>query len=241
MPMPEHDNPSGSALIDLQFKPPFLARHGLPDIPYPLRPHVLDALISGDGEPPFAEILYGVQLRSGDGASDWEGLEPALARLAELIAPEDHRTVVSAAGDSWWLEIGPVDLDGPIVTIQRGDQLIAVIGSREDGRLRVAAWRPLDAKSADYLTALSLLPQLDGGVCMRANNWEYALDCSAGAGNYYACERGEAHLSWWQHGIGTGQEGTVQPEWRAMRDMAARRPSMVAIEIGVRYALKDES
>ena len=115
--------------------------------------------------------LISVSVKPAAGhTADWEALELALDRLAELIAPDDHRTVVSAAGDSWWLEIGPVDLDGPIVTIQRGDQLIAAIGSREDGRLRVAAYRPLDAKAADYLISLSLLPKPDGGVCMRENN-----------------------------------------------------------------------
>lgn len=205
-----------------------------------IRNNAFDAVISGDGEPPFAEMLYGLQLRSGEGTADWEALELALDRLAELIAPDDHRTVVSAAGDSWWLEIGPVDLNRPIVTIQRGDQMIAAIDSREDGRLRVAAYRPLDAKSADYLISLSLLPQPDGGVCMRESNWEYARDCSAGSGSYYAFVRGEAYLSWWEKGIGIGKDGAVQPDWRAMRNFIPRAPSKVAIEVGVRYALDDE-
>jgi hypothetical protein len=167
-------------------------------------------------------------------------LEPALDRLAELIAPADHRPVINAAGDSWWLEIGPVALDGPIVTIQRGDQLIAAIGSREDGRLRVASYRPLDAKSADYLTQLSLLPHPEWGVSMRENNWEYAKDCTAGAGNYYAFERGEAHLSWWEHGIGVSNSGEINPHWRAMLSLVPRRPAKLAIELGVRYSLRDE-
>ena len=74
---------------------------------------------------------------------------------------------------------------------------------------------------------------------MRENNWEYALDCSAGGGNYYAFERGEAYLSWWEHGLGIGCDGAVQPECFAMRDLIPCAPSRVAIEIGVRYALKD--
>lgn len=39
-------------------------------------------------------------------------------------------------------------LSGKLVTIQRGDALIAGITARDDGRLRVALFRPLDAKSA---------------------------------------------------------------------------------------------
>ena len=67
----------------------------------------------------------------------------------------------------------------------------------------------------------------------------YALDCSAGAGNFYACERGEAYLSWWEHGLGIDREGAMQPEWHVKRDLIPRAPSKVAMEIGVRYALKD--
>src|SRR5207302_304654 len=47
--------------------------------------------------------------------------------------------------------------------------------------------------------ALSLLPHPEHGVCMRENNWEYARDCSAGMANFYAFERGEAHLAWWEN------------------------------------------
>ena len=238
--MPENDDSDATGLVDLQIKPSFLERFGLPDIPYPVRKDAFEAAIGNGGEPPFAEMLFGLQLQSAEGTADWEGLEPALDRLAELIAPDDHRNLVTAAGESWWLEIGPVDLDGPIVTIQRGDQLIAAICSRDDGRLRVATYRSLDAKSADVLTNLGLLPQPEWGVCMRENNWEYARDCSAGAGNFYASERVEAYLSWWGYGLGIDREGAVQPEWRDMRNLNLRTPSKVAVEIGVRYALKDE-
>ncbi len=54
-----------------------------------------------------------------------------------------------------------------------------------------ACYRRLDAKSANYLIGLGLNPY-EGRVCMRENNWEYAKDASAGMGNWYADERGEA-------------------------------------------------
>lgn len=75
---------------------------------------------------------------------------------------------------------------------------------------------------------------------MRANNWEYALDCSAGMGNYYAFDRGEAHLSWWEHGIGLRHNKEVDPHWRAMLELAPQRPAKLAIELGVRYTMRDE-
>jgi hypothetical protein len=76
-----------------------------------------------------------------------------------------------------------------VVSIQRGDSLTAAITAREDGRLRVAVFRPLCAKGAHYLIELSVVPDPEHGVRMRENNWEYALDCSAGNGNYYAADR----------------------------------------------------
>src|SRR5215210_6677952 len=126
------------------------------------------------GELPFALMLHGLQQASAAGDADWKSLEPAMARLAELIVPHDTRTEVSAAGEDWWFEIGSVDLTGPIVTLQRGDALIAAIAAREDGRLSLPAYRPLDANSADHIIALALRPHRETGeVCMRANNWEY--------------------------------------------------------------------
>ena len=72
-------------------------------------------------------MLYQLQMRSRDGDADWQHLEPAMDRLAHLVAPNDQRPVLSATGDNWWLEVGPVDLAGPIVTVQRGDKLIAAM------------------------------------------------------------------------------------------------------------------
>ena len=211
-----------------------------PTLVTPLTIEALQRAIGNQGELPHADMLFGLQLRSREGTADWQALEPALDRLAELVAPEDPREVIDVAGDTWWLEIGPVDLDQQIVTIQRKDLLVAAIRPREDGRLRIATYRPLDAKSAEYLLGLSLNPHPEHGVCMRDNNWEYALDCSAGTGNWYAFDRGEAHLSWWEHGIGISQDGDNQPHWRKMRNLIARRPAKVAIELGVRYSLREE-
>ena len=37
-------------------------------------------------------------------------------------------------GNNWWLEIGPVDMNGALVTIQKNDHLVAAIARRSDGR-----------------------------------------------------------------------------------------------------------
>lgn len=227
--------------VELKLKSQALARYSLPDIAYPVPVADMDALLSGNGVLPFARILQGLQERSRDGGADWQQLEAAMDRLAHLLAPDDERAVATVTGDNWWLEIGPVDLDGKIVTIQRGSSLVAAISPREDGRLRVAVFRPLDAKSAGYLTGLGALPDPVHGVNMRENNWEYALDSSAGSGNFYADYRGEAYLSYWQKGIGISSDGSEVPEWRSQKGLVARRPAIVATELGVDLSSKEEA
>lgn len=219
-------------IIDLRLKPGTLALYDLPDILYPMP---LEAM-SGDGELPFALMLDQLQQRASEGASDWRTIEPALHRLAQLVAPQDTRPVLAAAGEEWWIEVGPVDLAGPIVTIQRGNELIAAFSAIQDGKLRVATYRPLDAKSAEYIIGLSRRPHPEYGVNMRENNWEYALDCTAGAGNFYAFERGEAHLSYWENGLGFVSGGTKDLNWLIMRDLPCRAPALVVTELGVHYS-----
>ena len=225
---------------EMHLKPEALARYGLPDIAYPIASADLQAGLTGGGEMPLAMMLHGLQEVARDGETDWKHLEPAMSRLSELLAPEDERDVISAAGDTWWIEIGPVDLSGKLVTVQRGNDLIAAITPRDDGRLRVAVFRPLDAKSAEYLTGLGQVPHPEHGVCMRENNWEYTLDCSAGNGNYYAADRGEAYLSYWEKGLGISWDGTDVPEWRNQKNVGARPAARVVTELGIYYTLSGE-
>ncbi len=227
-------------LVELHLKPATLERYGLPDVPYSVPAADLQSALLGDRGLPLAVMLHGLQLRSGDGAAQWLQIEPAMNRLAELLAPDDTRESVSAAGDTWWLEIGPVDLGSKLVTIQRGDVLVAAITARDDGRLRVAVFRPLDAKSAEYLIGLGQVPHPEHGVCMRENNWEYALDSSAGNGNYYAADRGEAYLSYWEKGLGVSSDGTEVPEWRKQKDLVALPAARVATELGIYYTLSGD-
>jgi hypothetical protein len=220
----------------LRLKPDVLARYGLPDIAYPIATEDLRSALATDGELPFAQMLYGLQQRSCEADTPWQTLEPAMERLAALLAPDDHRHVLSAAGDTWWLELGPVDLTAELVTIQRDDELIAALRPLPDGRLRVAVFRPLDAKAAHSLISLAAHPHPQYGVCMRENNWEYARDCSAGTGNLYAADRGETYVSHWQDGLGQ-RRGESFPHWEAMRSLVPRPAARVATELGVYYTL----
>lgn len=226
-------------IVELRLKPETLDRYSLPDILYPMSLESFDAALGGEAELDFGQMLYQLQKRSRQGDVHWQQLEPAMGRLAQLVAPDDPRPVLSATGENWWLEVGPVDLNGPIVTVQRGNVLIAAMTATEEGRLRVASYRPLDGKSANYLLNLGLKPYLEYGVCMRANNWEYALDCSAGSGNFYAAERGEAYLSYWQSGIGNIPDSSQDPHWLAMKTLTSRAASVTVAELGIQHSLSD--
>ncbi len=225
--------------VELKLKQDVLERYGLPDILYPVHIDLLE-VVAGGGNMPLAALLYGLQQRSREAGHDWKQFDAALERLTTLVAPVDDREVISVSGDNWWLEIGPVDLDCKLVTIQRGEELIAAIIPREDSRLRVAAFRPLDAKSLVYLIELGLKPHPEHGVSMGRNSWEYALDCSAGMGNAYAADEGKAYLSYWEFGIGIQNDGSENAIFRPYKDLIARSAALVATELGVYYSLSDE-
>ena len=225
---------------ELRLNPETLDHYALPDIPYPLASEALNAALARDGDLPFAEMLHGLQRKSRDGGSDLRAMEPAMDRLAALLAPDDTRAILSAAGEDWWLEVGCVDLSAPVVTIQRAGLLIAAVTSLDDGRLRVAAYRPLDGKAAAYLIGLGCSPHPVHGVCMRENNWEYALDCAAGNGNSYADDRGEAYLAYWEHGLGITREGSEVVIWKDQSGTHARPAACVVKELGVYHMLHDE-
>ena len=226
-----------SCYPEIHLKREALEQYGLPDIGYPVSPADLQASLAAGGEVSWAIFLYRLQERMQNESSDWRADEAAADRLTQLVSPDDPREVITAASEEWWLEFGSVDLGAKIVTIQRQDELIAAISEREDGRLRVAVFRPLDAGSASFLISLGRIPHPDGGVCMRENNWEYALDSSAGMGNFYADIRGVSHLSYWEKGIGLNHDGSVNPEWRSKLNLQARPASRGATEVGVYYSL----
>ena len=167
-----------TSFAELHLKPEALLRFGLPNIGYPIPAAMLPELLASSDDLPLAALLHWLQQQSSQADCDFRKLEPAMARLARLLAlDDDTRDTVTA------------------------------IARRDDGRLCAAAYRPLDASSANKLIILAQNPHPDGGVCMRENNWEYALDASAGMAQAYAAEEGSAYFSYWQRGIGTFHDG----------------------------------
>lgn len=208
---------------------------GLPEMRYPVRAAALATIDTAT--PPLAEILFGLQCASAGDERGWPQLEPAMARLAQLLAPHTHKGFSQElSGPNWWLRLGGVDLTTTVVTVQRGNELIAALQPTRDGRLCVSTYRPLDAKSAEYLTALGQTPHPETGVCMRADNWAFALDSSVGMGNHYADALGEAYLSYWEHGIGILWDRSEEPRFRRCLALTPRPAAELAAELTT-YAL----
>lgn len=217
-------------LTELALPTEVLRALGLPERTYPVRAAVLAAIDTT--APPLAEMLFGLQCASAGDERGWPQLEPAMARLAKLLARHTHKGFTQElSGPNWWLRLGGVDLKTTIVTVQRGNELIAALQPTRDGRLCVCTYRPLDAKSADYLTALGQTPHPETGVCMRADNWAFALDCSVGMGNHYADALGEAYLSYWEHGIGILWDRSEEPRFRRCLDLTPRPAAELAAEL----------
>ncbi len=214
----------------------FLERYGLPDISYPIQGALLAEISSEANEIQLAVLLKSLQQFSQHGSSAWLLLEPAMDRISELLAADSLPGIENCQGENWWLELGNVGLADSLVGIQRQDSLIASIARRVDGQLRVAVYRPLDAKSAGYLVGLGLVPHPENGVCMRENNWEYALDSAASSGNYYAWDRNESYLSYWEQGLGVSSVGEDLPVWKRQRSLVPRSPARVSTELAVHCA-----
>lgn len=210
--------------VMLRLKPDVLERYDLPVISYPMPTDLLDLMLGEDGNLPFPFLLAGLQALTKRGDCPWREFEPAMRRIAELLAPDDDRPEVSAAGDTWWLELGEVNLDAPLIAIERDGEIVAAISKREDGRLRANAFWSLDGKSASLLISLSLMPHPVHGVSMRENNWEFALDSASGLGNTYAAHRGEAYLAYHPEGLSVGV--VSQP----------LLPAQIAVQLGVCFA-----
>ena len=215
-------------------KKDFYERLGLPHTPFPVPIEEMEN-ITTTGNIEFPQLLYWLQEYSALNPNEWLSIENTISRLAELIAPEDDRDTVPVEGDNWFLLLSPVNLEQEIVTIQRQDKLVAAIQPLADGRLKASIYRPLDAKSCEYLVHLGVNPHPEHGVNMRENNWEYALDNSATMGNMYASERGESYLSYWQYGIGLDSKKEPVSTWFDMKNLKPVAPNITATQIGVWY------
>jgi hypothetical protein len=225
--------------VEIQLGKEKLEALGLPDIRYPIPlSRFEDYFPSGDI--PLDELLYWLQEYSTSQPDKWLDLEEAILELTRLVAPKDDNQWIRASGENWSIICTKIDLAKETITVQRQQRLIAGIQPLTDGRLKVCAFRPMDAKSARYLINLSVNPHPKDGVCMRPNNWEHALDCSASRGNAYAADRGESYLSYWEYGLGLNFSKEVIEPWLSQRELVPIALNLTAIQLGVCYQYSPE-
>jgi len=235
-----YDPSKKEAFGDLNWNAETMAGFGLPNIAYPVPYAGIKAAIGGQLKVGFEELLYWLQLYTEFNDVRWRDYLTAMARLADLITDEPAIDLVVIEGERFWLELGEVNLlSGDIVTIQRDHELVGAFQSREDGTLRFAAYQPLDAKATRYATGLARKPSADGTVCMRPNNWEYALDSSAGFGQFYAADSGACHLSRWEFGLGISADGSRVEGWYAQRARCPVEPRFTATQVEVFLEFRD--
>lgn len=163
-------------MIELHPKADTLDVLGLPAIPYPVALPAFQAAVANDGELPLADMLRGLQLRAADAGIDWRRLEPAMARLSELLAGDDDRDSVVVAGAGGCLEATASAPSAPLLTLQRDGEVVAA-AARDGDRLRMAAYRPLDAG------AIAILLRLAAGQAATGDGGPHRLVAPADSGN----------------------------------------------------------
>ncbi|TXS92865.1 hypothetical protein FV139_12930 [Parahaliea maris] len=167
-------------------------------------------------------MLYELQCSSARRHSDWLAMEYSMQRLLEQLGgvPPYGRSVDqgvapvrSARNEAWWLELGPVDFDDDVITLEREGYMLGALAATEEGRLRLTAYRPLDARSLSLLVELAAHPHPRLGVAMRETNWLLAVDKAAELDHFLAAEQGEAYLAHWPGGL--GESGGAEAPWQA--------------------------
>lgn len=212
-------------MIELHPRPDALDVLGLPAIPYPVALPVFQAAVANDGELPLAEMLHGLQLRAAHGP-DWQRLEPAMARLSELIAGDDHRASLVVSGADWGLEIGPIAATVDCVVLRRGESLLAALRGRGDGGLRLAAYRPLDGSAIALL--LDLAAHREGTGAGARDAWQGACAAAACASRHTPDDDLTPWLQRLPDGLRAEQPAPGNPLPGAP---ALRRPACVAAEL----------
>jgi hypothetical protein len=223
------------SFVKISLTDEWLQQAGLPDIEYPIPTAVFEEIIDSGKIIEFSQMLFWLQEYSSQTPGEWMDYEEAMLKIAVKLAPYDPRPQIGIFGDNWFLMCGRVNLAKEIITIQRRDYLIAAIQNYGDGRLLACSYRPLDSKATRYLMDLAVNPAPNGTVWTRSNNWEYALDCSARAGNVHASHLGESYLSYWEFGLGLGNDKTLLDNWYSQRASKPIPPNVLAKQIFINY------
>lgn len=238
---------TASPWMELWLRPAQADALGLDAGPWPVPAALLGELV-GQPRLPLALLLHGLQrwasdpgldgawppARGGSPAPAFERLQAQMRPLIHHLAGRDHRAWGTAQGDEWWLQLGAIDPEGPLVTLERAGQRLAAVAPGAGGGLVAAAWAPLDAEACRLLTGLARTVDGLTGADLRERAFLEAIALANGPASFRARMRGQTHLVAHERGIGREAGG---PEAQAPRPVPMR-PAELAIQLGAWYGLE---
>ena len=180
-------------------------------------------------------MLFSLQLQASQPHRDWQHLHSTMDALVCKLAEDEVGQPGEVDAAQWQLELGPIDLSGDIITLQRDEELLAAMRANQMGGLVLASYYPLDSMSLNKLMALGVKPHPRHGVAMRENNWQFALDQATAMGNHYAADRGEPYLAHWRHGLGLSVDGGEVFGWCSQRHSQPATAAQTAVQLDVCY------
>lgn len=178
-------------------------------------------------------LLHGLQLKLSESNVDFKAIHKAIFALFNAIDEASLESRRESHGYNWSVKHGKINLEtDEFVTIQRQDRLIASF--RQDGaHLIMSAYEPLDSR------ALSLIK----GICQDIDTMtkeviaekklQYAAHLSTGVGQHYADQEGKSYLSYWQHGLGVSNDGSIAPNWRNQSHLSVVPHMLIDMQLSV--------
>ena len=223
---------------DLHFSAAFLERHALPDIGYPVPLARFLELIGSSDALDLAELLYWLQQQSSEAARDFRQYEPAMARLAQLLAPEDderHRLGAGRRVVAGTRPGRPRRRNRHAAARRRTRRRDRAARGRPPARRGVPPARRVERQLADQ----PLSPRRRGRQGEPARQ-----PLGVREGRFRAAwarctrrRRARSYLSYWQYGLGILHDRTASPVFHPQRTLTPRRPAEVATELGIHYQL----
>jgi ADP-ribosylglycohydrolase len=202
-----------SELAVLKLKPEALQKWQLPEQEYYLPTEALFASVSENSNMRPELLLHGMQLKLSEPNADFRLIHTAMFALFNTLYEVSLETETKTEGNNWSLKYGDIDLaNDEIVTIQRQNRLLAAF--RQEGPdLIMCAYEPLDDQALSKIK--SICQDVDKMVneTVAEKKLQYAAHLSSGFGQMYAADAGRSYLSYWQHGLGVCNDGTLAEIW----------------------------
>lgn len=222
--------------IQLELKSDFLKKHNLPNVHYPIPTSSLQYVLNSGGNIDLHSLLFWFQCYSSSLKNEWKEIEPALLRLAQILATKNDDSVGDIYTPDFYLHIKQMDISQELITISRKDKVLVAIQPHLNLTISIAVFYPLDAKTISLLIDLGKCPHPQYGVSMRKNNWEYALDVAAQkTSSIYAKERGDSYLSYWNNGLKFLSSEQDDMNLKSYHTKTQMKPNIVASQIGTYY------